>query len=393
MLIIESGIPKLDEMLGGGFKKGSNTLFLTTPGLDSSLFLFQTAYTNIGKKRNCIYYSDSKFPSAIKDQMCAVKLWEKKRFEDIIFIDGFSGKTGIPSKEKFFVEIGGGIEEAGSIIDSVIKKKKDELVFFYDNYENIIMEKSPDEALKLLDGIISSVLDMYGTSFFSLTNWNFSESFINEIKKRFEYVVMIDAVEEKMLMRNYFYIEKSPKEFLKFIVPFRAGLDGIGVYVPKILVTGPYHSGKSSFIQKISTKAVSVDRMGTTVALDHGYIDYGGIGADLFGTPGQERFEFMLDILKKDTFGIILVVDSTDPETYKRANEMLKHVRKEAIPYLIAANKQDLSNALSIEEIKKKIDFPEEMSIISTSAVTGKGCLDAVKALIDLVIYSKRVKN
>jgi len=65
-----------------------------------------------------------------------------------------------------------------------------------------------------------------------------------------------------------------------------------GVYIPKILVTGPYNAGKSSFVKKISKKSVSVDRKAlsafpTTIALDIGHLEYKGFVADVFGTPGQ----------------------------------------------------------------------------------------------------------
>ncbi|MEM2174719.1 MAG: ADP-ribosylation factor-like protein, partial [Candidatus Micrarchaeia archaeon] len=184
-----------------------------------------------------------------------------------------------------------------------------------------------------------------------------------------------------------FAVKKAPGRFAKNLYPFRIGIGGVSIYVPKILITGPFHSGKSSFIQKVSTRAVSVDRLGTTIALDHGYIEYGGLSCDLFGTPGQERFEFMLDILKKDAFGVILILDSTDPESFERGIEMLNLVRKESIPFVVAANKQDLPNAMKVEEIKNILkEKIGDVKVIGTSAITGEGCLEAVKELINDII-------
>ena len=71
---------------------------------------------------------------------------------------------------------------------------------------------------------------------------------------------------------------------------------GIKIYIPKILVTGPYHAGKTSFVRTASYKSVSVNRKGlegkneTTVALDFGHVKLGGFLVELFGTPGQQRF-------------------------------------------------------------------------------------------------------
>ena len=72
---------------------------------------------------------------------------------------------------------------------------------------------------------------------------------------------------------------------------------GVKIYIPKILVTGPYHAGKTSFIQSASFRSVSVNRENlegnneTTVALDFGHVKLGGFVVELFGTPGQERFD------------------------------------------------------------------------------------------------------
>lgn len=387
-LIVDTGIPKLDEMLGGGVKRGSTTLIVSIPGIDPQPFMLQMMYNGLAKGRKCVYYVDDKFPSAVRKQMEAMKLWERKHVEKAVFVDGFAARTGTPSPERYSLH-SIDIKNASEVIQKAIRENRDSTVFFYEGYEMAAIGHGADKALTLLDNLMSAALAGQATTVMSIVNWDFSESFIEEVKKRFEYVVVLDSVEERFLMRHYFSVEKAPTAFSKLVVPYRIGMDGIGVYVPKILVTGPFHSGKSSFIQKISTRAVSVDRMGTTIALDHGYIDHSGVGADLFGTPGQERFEFMLDILKKDAFGVLLLVDSTDPATFERGIEMLAHVRREAIPYAVAANKQDISGALSPEEIRTRMGLPADVPVIGTSAVTGAGCLDAVKGLIDLVILKK----
>ncbi len=79
----------------------------------------------------------------------------------------------------------------------------------------------------------------------------------------------------------------------------------------KIVVTGPFASGKTQFIQTISEiDVVATERKisgeseriknATTVAMDFGRIT---IDEDLilylFGTPGQRRFNFMWEILSE----------------------------------------------------------------------------------------------
>jgi small GTP-binding protein len=386
-MLVETGILKLDEMLGGGFRKGASVLFLSSPGIDPSIFLLHMAHHNLIRQSKCLYYTETRFPNHVKEKTNEMKLWSKNVLDNMELLDGFSVKMGLPSKEKYSVKKMDA-RNVAAVIDTAIKDNKDDEILFFENFESAL-GYGEKQAIEIINSVILSSVSNRATAVVGMTNWEVQEGFVERLKEMFDYVIRLSSIEEKFLMRNYFFVEKSPQKFMNWIVPFRTGMDGIGVYVPKIVITGPFHSGKSSFIHKVSTRAVSVDRIGTTVALDHGYIDYSGLGADLFGTPGQERFEFMLDVLKKDAFGVILIVDSTDPSTFERAKEMLQHVRKEEIPYVIAANKMDVTGSISIEEIRKKMEIADEIPIIATSALTGEGCLDSVKKLIDLVVERK----
>ncbi|MES9856398.1 MAG: ATP/GTP-binding protein [Sedimenticola sp.] len=90
----------------------------------------------------------------------------------------------------------------------------------------------------------------------------------------------------------------------------------------KIIFTGPVGAGKSTAIQSISdisvvsTDEVSTDmakkrKLSTTVALDYGMMELGsGERVHLYGTPGQERFDFMWDILTEGGLGLILMIDN-----------------------------------------------------------------------------------
>ena len=50
----------------------------------------------------------------------------------------------------------------------------------------------------------------------------------------------------------------------------------------------------------------------TTVAMDYGLIQLDeNTKVHLYGTPGQERFDFMWDILSQGSMGLILLLDNT----------------------------------------------------------------------------------
>ncbi|MDX9953622.1 MAG: ATP/GTP-binding protein, partial [Anaerolineae bacterium] len=85
----------------------------------------------------------------------------------------------------------------------------------------------------------------------------------------------------------------------------------------KIVVTGPFSSGKTEFIQsvseidvvstekKISSRAERI-KEATTVAMDFGRITIDDeLILYLFGTPGQRRFDFMWEILSEGMLGFV----------------------------------------------------------------------------------------
>ena len=382
VFLISTGIESLDDAIGGGIRKNSSCLIIGKPGIDSEIFFFQIMNKN--KENNFVYYLNNKPQKTLEEKIEKIKLFDKNLIKKIKIIDAFSYKLGIKSGSEYFISKNE-IDEIANLIGKVVEKEvtEKENIFFYDSIDVDIFKLDP---MKLLDKIIPIVIKK--SNFFCLLiNWNFDEEIIEKIISKFDYVIEVKSIEEKFMIRNYFYVRKAPGTYSKNLIPFRIGISGISVYVPKILVTGPFHSGKSSFIQKVSTRAVSVDRLGTTIALDHGYIEHSGLSCDLFGTPGQERFEFMLDILKTDAFGVILILDSTDESSFDRGIEMLKLVRREGIPFVVAANKQDLPNSLKPEEIEKILKNKlKDVKVIGTSAVTGEGCLEAVKTLIDMIV-------
>lgn len=100
----------------------------------------------------------------------------------------------------------------------------------------------------------------------------------------------------------------------------------------KIIFTGPVGAGKTTAITSLSdTPPVTTDeaatdmakgrKPATTVAMDYGVLKLAdGEKIHLYGTPGQERFDFMWQILTTGGLGLILLLDNTrsDPFTDMR---------------------------------------------------------------------------
>lgn len=93
----------------------------------------------------------------------------------------------------------------------------------------------------------------------------------------------------------------------------------------KILLTGTTGAGKTTAIAAISeTAPVRTDvknndpafaKATTTVGLDYGELTLdNGDKLRLYGTPGQERFSFMWQILSQGALGLVVLMDNSSPE-------------------------------------------------------------------------------
>src|ERR1051326_7223902 len=145
----------------------------------------------------------------------------------------------------------------------------------------------------------------------------------------------------------------------------------------KMVVTGPFNSGKTQFIQSVSEiDVVSTERKissdaervkeNTTVAMDFGRITVDAeLVLYLFGTPGQKRFDFMWEILSEGMLGFVVMVDSTRPETFREAKSILETFRAYApTPYVVAANKQDIPDAWPADDLRIALRIEENVKLL-----------------------------
>ncbi len=157
----------------------------------------------------------------------------------------------------------------------------------------------------------------------------------------------------------------------------------------KIVVTGPYASGKSELIQYLTDgKAINISKRGTTVALDHGITQVQGIKTVLFGFPGLIRFRIIRKILAEGADGIIFVVDSSNKESDARARLLWREIGffLPGLPCVVAANKQDIEGARDINEIRKDMSFLVGVPMIPTSATKGTNVRNLLGTLMYLIV-------
>jgi small GTP-binding protein len=161
----------------------------------------------------------------------------------------------------------------------------------------------------------------------------------------------------------------------------------------KVVVTGPFNVGKTEFIRTISdipivttekriTDHLAATKEETTVAMDYGHVRIGEDLFHLYGTPGQPRFDFMWEILSKEMHAFILLVDSSDICGLVEARQLIRiFSHKGGVPYLIAANKQDKENVLSVEEIGRRLGVDGKIRVVPCVATNRESVYNVLREL------------
>lgn len=150
----------------------------------------------------------------------------------------------------------------------------------------------------------------------------------------------------------------------------------------KIVVAGPFAAGKTTMIRTISEITVlSTERevsdhtkklkAETTVAMDFGRITVGGdLSVYLFGTPGQERFDFMWEILSEGMLGYVVIVDMAREESIEEAGRIVRFFQEVAdTPYVIAANKigSGVQDGLG-DRVREGLGVPNDIRVVPCDA-------------------------
>ncbi|WP_346925621.1 ATP/GTP-binding protein [uncultured Arthrobacter sp.] len=165
----------------------------------------------------------------------------------------------------------------------------------------------------------------------------------------------------------------------------------------KIVVTGPFSAGKTTLIRTISeitvlstekdiTDHTRSRKAETTVAMDFGRIT---IDRDLvlylFGTPGQDRFDFMWEILGEGMLGYILLVDADRQDSLEEAVGILAAFRKMArVPFVVALNRAEGIEPSDEENVRSVLELDEDVPVVPCDATDR----ESVKSVLLALLYS-----
>jgi small GTP-binding protein len=370
-----TGIEILDKLFDHGLPSGKSMLLYTTPGIQNDVIGYQCLLARIDEKSFC--FISTTLPDLARRSIEKYGWGEKfsaaERAGNFFFIDAISATLGMPTKERYKVDISD-VEKMDEVISNSIKQVRGGIGLI-NSFSTIVDEVGADEALKLAEKWNKVADEMSVNLVYLFTAWEYPDDLYQKLNGMMNSLVKVAGIEKRVITGQYFSVMKADWKKVEerpiLCTILRPG--GLRVYIPKLLVTGPYNAGKTSFTHSLATKSVSVDRKAlemfpTTVALDIGHVDYKTFSADIFGTPGQERFDLLLKSLGGEAAGVFVVIDSTDPKTFPRAKEMVQKCYVESVPKVIVANKQNLDGALKPEEIRERLTLGMDITVIPVRA-------------------------
>ena len=163
----------------------------------------------------------------------------------------------------------------------------------------------------------------------------------------------------------------------------------------KVIITGPVGAGKSTLIRTLSetevvdTDAAASEDIGkemTTVAMDYGTLHLGDQLLYLFGTPGQERFDFMWDVLTEGALGMLMLVRGDRPEDLGPARRMLDYLLSQhPVPHVVGVTRQDRPPVWGPEEVALFLGLPKER-VVGLNATDPKSAVQPLVRLLELML-------
>ncbi len=158
-------------------------------------------------------------------------------------------------------------------------------------------------------------------------------------------------------------------------------------------------AGKTEFIRSVSQIGIiSTERKATdetrllkseTVAV----LDYGRVAIaedlllHLYGVPGQVRFDFLWEIVAQGLLGLIVLVDSTCPETFRETGSIVEFFQDlRPMPFVIAASKHDHPARWSPAELHETLRLAPGIAVLPCIATERASVIEVLLHLLSAVM-------
>ncbi len=383
--MIYTGIDALDGLLEGGIPDGSRVLFSIEPEADGQHFLISMLHTAVVSGKKVLVIAPFTSKDAYLNDVATQSHYHLDCYDELI---SFLDQSDVEAITRENPDQSRCRAAWRDLIRTIVKEAEIDVIVVYLDLLSDYFEFAG--AVSLFDDLGSEKPVTIAFEYFNLCGEEMLTSILSETP--FDLVITLQSGAGVVSFFNYFTLHTVswlplPARSLPYIVT-----EGhIVPYIPKIVVTGPSNSGKTTFVKNISESGMSVDRLGvlgtpTTVALDIGHMASKGFDINIYGTPGQERFDPIVPQLARNAMGVILMVDVSRPDLLPRALQLKKIVEgNSVVPVIVVANKADLPYSLTKEEIRTALHVRPDTPVYYISATDRRQCRDIIDSMVDQI--------
>ncbi|XP_050225501.1 uncharacterized protein LOC126674980 [Mercurialis annua] len=170
-----------------------------------------------------------------------------------------------------------------------------------------------------------------------------------------------------------------------------------------VLILGIDKAGKTTLLEKLKSlysnlEGLPPDRIVPTVGLNIGRIEVSSTKLVFWDLGGQPGLRSIWEKYYEEAHALVFVIDATCHSRFEDSKsaleKVLRHEDLQGAPLLILANKQDLPDAATGEEIARYLDLKKLDERVymfeAVSAYDGLGIKESVEWLVEVMGRSKR---
>jgi len=163
----------------------------------------------------------------------------------------------------------------------------------------------------------------------------------------------------------------------------------------RMLMVGLDAAGKTTILYQL--KMGETVKIIPTIGFNVETLEYKGLNFTVWDVGGQDKIRVLWKHYYQNTDGLIFVVDSNDRDRVEDAAEELKKMLAEDelkdCVVLVMANKQDLSGAMSPNEVTEKLGLQQlkgkQWLVQGTSATTGQGLKEGLDWMAGVLLKKR----
>ncbi|CAI0403418.1 unnamed protein product [Linum tenue] len=173
-----------------------------------------------------------------------------------------------------------------------------------------------------------------------------------------------------------------------------------------VLILGIDKAGKTTLLEKLKTvysnsEGLPHDRIVPTVGLNIGRLEVSNSKLVFWDLGGQIGLRSIWEKYYEEAHAVVYVIDAACPSRFEDAKsaleKVLRHDDLRGAPLLVLANKQDLPDAVTAEELGRYLDLKKLDERVymfeAVSAYDGLGIKGSLEWLVEAMERSKRTET